>query len=403
MKKFLTIVCILALLAGMLCAGASADYEGTDGSLFRALEKSGAWKDYAVEGTAAGPFAVMRSGDSSALFYADREDNLHVYPAAVYQPDDGKPVPELDWDGRYLTIAYGENEKYTFCEITADSGDFCLTAARIGWFYLKGSPPEIGYAAADNDWTDAVALEQGITLSGFNIRLLPRSAGEVRHINYMRARFNSGLNIPDPGDNSGDGPDNSFVHIDVKAMADTYLTDDPDGSQRAQFEIVKGTKYQCLGLYNDYYAYVAAPSKDGGVMPMGFVPVRDLIPVEQDRPADTRKLFAGEWMLASGGGMAEGVLRFSLDGTFTTAGGDEKFAPAGADSGTWYLTKYNPAMNLYPDHIPYEITMRYNNGRAAVYGLIADTDGFSLVSRDSVSGYVPYEEAPYFPEEDYSW
>ena len=60
-------------------------------------------------------------------------------------------------------------------------------------------------------------------------------------------------------------------------------------------------------------------------------------------------------------------------------------------------------MNLYPDHIPYEITLNYNNGRAAVYGLIADTDGFSLVSRDSVSGYVPYEEAPYFPEEEYSW
>ena len=113
MKKYRTIACILVLLAVMLCGGASADYEGTDGRLFRALVNSGAWKDYAVEGAQAGPFAVMRSGNSCALFYGDKEDNLHVYPAAVYQPDDGKPVPELDWDGRNLTIAYGENEKYT--------------------------------------------------------------------------------------------------------------------------------------------------------------------------------------------------------------------------------------------------------------------------------------------------
>ena len=90
MKKYRTIACILVLLAVMLCGGASADYEGTDGRLFRALVNSGAWKDYAVEGAQAGPFAVMRSGNSCALFYGDKEDNLHVYPAAVYQPDDGK-------------------------------------------------------------------------------------------------------------------------------------------------------------------------------------------------------------------------------------------------------------------------------------------------------------------------
>ncbi len=96
-----------------------------------------------------------------------------------------------------------------------------------------------------------------------------------------------------------------FVHIDVEAAADNFLTDDHDISQFQQFSVPKGTKYSCLGLYNDSYACVAAEVRkgkfvDGGAIVWGFVPIRDLNPVEMEKVPDVMVKLAGTWQPASG-------------------------------------------------------------------------------------------------------
>ena len=488
MKKTLAAVLLLLLLAAV-CTGASANSWGLSGKLYQAVERSKAWEDYSILGKQQGPFAVMKSRYHYALFYVDPQEQLHVYTTAVWQPEDGKERPELYWDGHYLSIAYGDDEQYTFCEWEENSGEYRLSDVRLNGFYMTGDPGTgSGYAAADNVYSDAIALEQGITLSGFNIRLLPHSVEEVQHVNYMQARFDSGLGIlnaiaesvgtynrDNPGEllqpkkkgtaavysapygesawRAGKGkaavglngdlwvlcryrnednrsyacirydvsertqrigyalckdlglpeiteqnthPGYSFVKIDVEATADTFLTDDPDVSQYPQFDVPKGTQFRCLGLYNSYYAYVAAETKDGrftdgGAVTWGFVPVRDLKPMEQDRLPDAADLFSGTWLLEAGGSIAQDILRLEPDGTFTTDSGYEEVAPAGANTGTWYVTKYNPAMNLYPYEVPYEITLLYDNGRAAVFGLEIDMNGFTLMSWQGSALYIPYD------------
>ena len=484
MQKRLTAFALILLLIIALCAAAPA----------------GGLAEDAVPGAQAGPFTVMRSGDCCALVYTDRQDRLHTYTAAVYQPEDGRGEPELEWNGQYLRISWGDTESYTFCECEEGSGEFQLSDARVNDFYLAGISWDGGYSrhyqAVDGGYSEPVVLPEHITLANFNIRLFPRSGKEVRYLNYMQARFESGMNIPGGGAASGEmydmdrpgellqvkpdravpvysapygdsawraeegkaaaGPDgdiwllsryknetgesyacirydagggtqrigyalckdlglpeiteqetdpgHTFVRIGVEAAADTFLTDDPDAGQRRQFEVPEGTRLVCLGLYNNAYAYVAAGEKDGrladgGAAVWGFVPVRDLEPVETERAADMAEAVTGDWMLDAGGSLAEDVLHFRADSTFTTEHGFEDVAQGGADSGNWYVTKYDPSMNLYWNQPPCEITLLYDNGRAAVLGLTLTADGFGLTFWEGGAGYVPYEEMPWEPAE----
>lgn len=479
MRKHLTAVILALLLAAALCAVSAAAGEG--------------------DAVQAGPFSVTRSGEHCALLYTDSENRTHSYMAAVYQPEDSRAEPELEWNGQYLKLSYGDTESYTFCECEEGSGEFQLADARVNDFYVAGVSWSGGYSwhyqAADSGFSEGMVLPEKITLSNFNIRLFPRSEAEARHLNYMRARFESGLNLPGAGAASGEmydadhpgeslrkpdrevpvysapygnaawragngtaaaGPDSeawllsqykneagesyacvrcdagggtqrigyalckdlglpeiteqvtdpghTFVRVPVEAAADTFLTDDPDAGQSRQFEVPKGTRLVCLGLYNNDYAYAAAEAKDGrlaedGAAVWGFVPVRDLQPVETERPADIAEALAGDWMLEAGGSLAEDVLHFRADGTFTTENGFEDVVQNGADSGTWYVTEYDPAMNLYWNQPLYELTLLYDNGRATVLGLTVTTDGFGLSFWEGGAGYIPYEEMPWEPME----
>ena len=495
MKKILLAVSLLLLMT-LLCAVASANSWGLTGKLLDAVMASPAWNDYSSLSNQEGPFAVMHSRYHNALFYVDGMDALHVYTAAVYQPEDGRKAPKIFWDGHYVTLWYTDDEYYTFCEWEEGSGEFQLSEAAVGSFTLSGIPGESGfswqYMATDADWDVALVLPEKIMLSNFNIRLFPRSLDEVRHLNYMHARFDSGLNIlgsdsfsgdpydPDhPGEpmssretgtaavysapygksawRSGKGkaavglsgemwllsqyknesgqsyacirynvsertqrigyalckdlglpeiaeqpaePGRSFVHIDVEAAADTFLTDDPDVSQFAQFTVPKGTRFSCLGLYNDSYAYVAAEVKDGkfaagGAVIWGFVPIRDLKPLQQEQLSDVMTRLSGSWMMDAGGTLAPDVLHLDSDGTFTAGTGlmseGEDVVIDGAQSGTWYLTAYDPSMNLYWNQTPYELTLLFDNGRATVLGLALTDDGFGLTFWEGGAGYIPYD------------
>ena len=203
------------------------------------------------------------------------------------------------------------------------------------------------------------------------------------------------LGLPEISTQSSE-PGRSFVHVDVEATADTFLTDDPDVSQFRQFSVPKGTQFSCLGLYNDSYAYVTAEVKndkftDGGAIVWGFVPIRDLKPMEQETVPEAMEKLTGTWQFYSGGSLAPDVLCLEADGSFTAPGEADDIAEEGASSGTWYVTKYNPFMNLYWEGVPYELTLLFDNGRAIVFGLELTEEGFGLSFREGGAGYVPYD------------
>ena len=198
-------------------------------------------------------------------------------------------------------------------------------------------------------------------------------------------------------------PLTGFAHVDVEATADTWLTDDPDVSQYPQFKAPKGTQFTCMGLYNDYYAYVGAEVKkdrfvDGGAMIWGFVPIRDLKPMEQEKQPEAMSKLVGKWKMEAGGSMADDYLVFNGDGTFTAGMWDweldtpERIENAARASGTWYVTKYNSFMNLYWNKPPYQLTLIYNNGQVTIRGLDFNDEGFSLTDGEGGGGYVPAAE-----------
>lgn len=490
----LVLVMIMLVVSLMLCGSALANSWGLTGKLLNAVMADHTWDDYTTLSNQDGPFAVMKTRYHHALFYVDSQEKLHVYTTAVYQPEAGKKAPKLSWDGHSLTIRYGENEIYEFCDWNGN-GEFQLFRAEVDGFRVEGIAGENGFSyqyQAEDDESGKAVFPEEVLLANFNIDLFPRSIKEVRHRNYMHARFESGRDCLGGGAESGedyspdkpgellqpkkkgtaavtsspygksawragkgkaavglngnmwvlfryrntDGesyacirydvsertqrigyarcedlglpemteqteePGRSFVHIDVEATADTFLTDDPDVSQFQQFTVPKGTQFACLGLYNDDYAYVSAEVKngkfvDGGAIVWGFVPIRDLIPMEQEKQTDVMEQLAGDWVLEAGGEFEADVFHFQADGTFTTGIGrmseGEDVVTEGAQSGVWYVTKYNPNMNLYWDHPPYEITLLRDNGRATVLGLTPEENGFSLTFWEGGAGYVPYD------------
>ena len=95
---------------------------------------------------------------------------------------------------------------------------------------------------------------------------------------------------------------------------------------------------------------------------------------------------------------AFGYLVFSNDGTFTAGLWDwdldtpERKENAAEASRTWYVTAYNPFMNLYWDKPPYQLTLIYQNGRVITKGLTITDEGFSFTSEEGGGGYIPATE-----------
>ena len=482
-------------LAFVLCLGitcASANSWGLSGKLLQPLMKDHRWDDYTLTGNESGPFAVLSSRYHNALFYVDDEGRLHVYTAAVWQPDDHRGAPVLEWDGMYLSICYGDDEFYTFLDLEG-TGEYLLNQAIIGDFYVDANEDvdlaEYYFQAALYD--DAAFWPGKITLADFNIRLFPRSVDEVRAMNLMQAQLESslrclgsadgedytpdhpgvllqpnkkgtapvysapfgksawrsgkgkaavGLNgnmwvlssyknndgeswacirydvsertqrigyarcsdlgLPEITDWNPDEPLTGFAHVDVIAVADTFLTDDPDVSQYPQFTVPRGTRFSCMGLYDRDYAYVEAEVKDGqfvdgGAVIWGFVPVRDLAPIPADTAAEAMERLVGCWKCDAGGTMASEYLVFNDDGTFTE--GILEWVPddmlSEADlSGTWSVEVNNPAWNLYWNRPPYQLTLVHDSGRITIVGLDFDETGFVLTDEEGGGGYVPATE-----------
>ena len=221
----------------------------------------------------------------------------------------------------------------------------------------------------------------------------------TQRIGYARC---DDLGIDPPVERDHDEPGYSFTRVDAEITADTYLTDDPDVSQFRQIALPAGTQLLCMGLYNADYAYAALEvdknnrPTDGGAIVWGFVPLRDLKPMEKPHRQDVAEKLVGSWWLEAGGSLAEDHLRFEADGTFlASAYGDETGGMfddgsywAKPVSGVWYVTDYSPFENLYWDQPPYELTLLYDDGSALVKGLTVGEDGFGLTDWEGGGGYV---------------
>ena len=492
-KMRFAVVIALFLAACLWAACASANSWGLSGRLLQPVMKDGRWNDYTLTGNESGPFAVLSSRYHNALFFVDGEGSLHVYTAAVWQPEDKRGAPVLEWDGMYLSICYGEDEYYVFCDLEG-TGEYLLNQAIIGDFYVYANE-EVDMAEYyfEADLYDDSAFWPGkISLADFNIRLFPRSVDEVRTRNLMSAQLASSLQclgfVPETGDyyspdhpglllqpgkkgtvpvysspfgksawragkgkaavglngdiwvlsyyKNDDGesyacirydvsertqrigyalcsdlglpeitewdPDNpltGFAHVDVIAVADTFLTDDPDVSQYPQFTVPRETLFSCMGLYNNDYAYVAAEVKngafvDGGAIVWGFVPVRDLAPMPFESAEEAMEQLIGCWKFDAGGSMANDYLVFYEDGTFTAGILDQDpVTLAEMDlAGSWSVEVNNPARNLYWNRPPWQLTLTYDSGRVLICGLDFDETGFSLTDEEGGGGYVPATE-----------
>lgn len=486
MKRFLLLMACAAAIFFSAMPCASANSWGLKGDLLKRVSADPRWGNYYALDRQAGDAAVMHSRYHNALMVVNESQDrrLHVYTKAVYQPERDKAVKLTQTEDGF-TLAYGENESYTFFVFDqkyelkeAVIGAFRLTAVMHKWEELE----RIDHYTATDGKENAI-WRYGFSLCDFNIALFPRAVDEIRRLNFLLASLASGRNcmgwwedFDEPGlrlsgIGKGTAPvyaspfgasswraakgkaavglngemwllfdlknakgeiysciryhvsertqrigyilktalgshasrtsdmEEDFLAVDVRAIQDTYLTDDPDVSQYPQFKVTAGTQFTCMGLYGHDYAYVAAEVRngkfvDGGEIVWGFVPLKALALDESstfrsERQTDVMTALAGEWVFYAGGNMAEDELILNADGTYTGRYIHWDTAEAYQEvQGTWYVTRYNPAWNLYWNDPAYEMHLVSDSGTANVKGLTLDTDGFSLTNDEGGGGYV---------------
>ena len=200
------------------------------------------------------------------------------------------------------------------------------------------------------------------------------------------------------------------ISVPVEARNDTWLTDDPRVSQYQQFYVPSGMQFTCMGTYGKDYAYVAAKAKngsfvdggqivkDGDQIVWGYVPLKHLKISSEDSCRNTIEWdamarFAGQWTFTAGGNQAADVLMLYEDGTW------EGYND-GLTGGTWHLTRYNDADNLYWANVPYEITFFRDDGAVNVKGFEPVENSFSLLNWEGSGGYERMEGTFTPPEED---
>lgn len=200
------------------------------------------------------------------------------------------------------------------------------------------------------------------------------------------------------------------TNVSVTVIQETCFTDDPDVSQFAQVKLPVGSILNCMGVYNDDYAYVSAEVRDGrlvdgGQIIWGFVPLRDIQTAHSfGAVSDTALMhqLAGHWEFAAGGLSVGDYVTLHEDGTFETyMFADDDFDSYLPDrTGSWSITPYSPGLGLYWDDPEYEITFLFDDGGARVHGLTPheDGNGFSITFWEGGGGYMRIEQLPHSSE-----
>ena len=158
------------------------------------------------------------------------------------------------------------------------------------------------------------------------------------------------------------------IAVPVRVVEMTSLTDDPLLSQYGQHLLLPGTELTAIGTFGDEYALVQ--TKISGKEAWLFAPLKHLEPVPGEVLPEVMAQLEGCWFYWAGGSMAGDYLRFCADGTFYNPAWPE-------ECGAFTVTAYDTIQGKYWDNPPYEITLRYSDGRVNVRGL-----SFSQVEYD---------------------
>ncbi len=182
-KSFILFLCLC-----LFCPSALANGWGLRGELLGAVSSDGRWKNYYNISDQAGEAAVMHSRYHNALMVMENGE-LKVYTKAVYQPEDEQEKPVLKLQNGELLLAYGV-EHYYFTQV---DGRWKLASSWGGEIGLRQNENGYGYIAYND--AESVRFAQQIWLEDFNIRLHPRTLGEVRQINQNLAALDSGRDV----------------------------------------------------------------------------------------------------------------------------------------------------------------------------------------------------------------
>lgn len=295
------------------------------------------------------------------------------------------------------------NRMYAVLDSGRNEMDLGASSVNIG----KGTAPVYSAPFGESAWRAANG-KAAVGLSGQHWRMgdYINADGEAyTRIRYEVSERTQRIGFVRTEDlNTAPNKDNliDLIHVPVETWTGTWLTDDPLVSQFQQFYVPPGTQFTCMGTYGDDYAWVSAEVKngkfaDGGQIVWGYVPLKPLKLSSADEYRNTIEWdvmaeFAGEWYFAAGGNQAEDILILNADGTYQ--GYTDSLV-----NGTWQLTRYNAADNLYWTDVPYEITFFRENGTVSVKGFWPIDGGFSLLNREGSGGYERLEE-PFTPPAD---
>lgn len=182
----------------------------------------------------------------------------------------------------------------------------------------------------------------------------------------------------------------SFTHKVVPLGEETFMTDDPNCSQREIATLEKGTMVDVLGTFNPFYLYVE--SRIGEQQVRGFIPVKT-IGVEAGTSQNHPKELLGRWEVYAGGTIYAQAIHFLEDGTCLGYVFEEDTTEEFRlyKQGTWTVDPYDSGYNLVWNKPACTITFRNTDGTVEQYGLEMneEEEGFSLSFWEGGGGYMP--------------
>ena len=391
MKKrwMLLMLCLMLVLAGT-----AASASGLPDALTSLVLDS---PDYAAYGVLADDYCedasdvriIIGSEDHhqliAAVKQADTWESAVVSTTALYQPSDGCGLPTLTRTEDGFELAYpdaGEVYRFTLRHDSTNQPIYTLTYAKMGDMEVV-KRENFGYLVTQGE--DSAVWSKTVTLADFNIHPMPRSTADVRRMNEMAGGLQH-ANVQLDGIKE---IRQAWRHLPIQTVCATYLTDDPNVSERHQAELHAGTKLTALGYCG--WAYVYAEAEVDGETLYGFVPQRDVIFDDVEQP-ELMAEFVGHWR-AKGGGWYDDF-QLDADGHFYAADDDG----ARTCSGTWSIVQTPAGSNLYwRGDIP-TIVLHGTDGTVSRYGIMVTKEKImpgawsiylSLSTDESGRSYVP--------------
>lgn len=204
MKRIILRWILLTLLVCFAVSPALANSWGLKGDLLNVVAKDQRWNDYSTLSAQQADFAVMRSRYHNVLM-RHKDGELLTYPLAVWQETDKAKVEtpklKLRSDGQVLELTYGDQESYSF-QLNRRFDTYWSADALIHAYVngLNFQRDEYGFIVGDG--SQEVRWQRNVLLDDFTIRLFPRTLEEIKHLNYMYAVLDSGMDEMDLGASS---------------------------------------------------------------------------------------------------------------------------------------------------------------------------------------------------------